>query len=56
MSGRGPEWSERVRNELGKAVLGKTQIIERLQIALLVGGHVLLEGMPGLAKTLLVKS
>lgn len=56
MSGRGPEWSERVRHELGKAVLGKTEIIERLQIALLVGGHVLLEGMPGLAKTLLVKS
>lgn len=56
MSGRGPEWSERVRRELGKAVLGKSEIIERLQIALLVGGHVLLEGMPGLAKTLLVKS
>ncbi len=56
MSARGPEWSERVRCELGKAVLGKTEIIERLQIALLVGGHVLLEGMPGLAKTLLVKS
>ncbi len=56
MSARGPEWSERVRIELGKAVLGKAEIIERLQIALLVGGHVLLEGMPGLAKTLLVKS
>jgi MoxR-like ATPase len=56
MSARGPEWSERVRSELGKAVLGKAEIIERLQIALLVGGHVLLEGMPGLAKTLLVKS
>ena len=56
MSGRGPEWSERVRSELSKAVLGKAEIIERLQIALLVGGHVLLEGMPGLAKTLLVKS
>ena len=46
MSARGPEWSERVRSELGKAVLGKAEIIERLQIALLVGGHVLLEGMP----------
>ncbi|MEN9526330.1 MAG: hypothetical protein RLY56_281 [Pseudomonadota bacterium] len=56
MSVKGPEWSERVRSELGKAVLGKTEIVERLQIALLVGGHVLLEGMPGLAKTLLVKS
>jgi len=42
--------------EIGKAVLGQLPIIERLQIALLTGGHVLLEGMPGLAKTLLVKS
>ncbi len=37
-------------------MLGQTSIIERLQIALLTGGHVLLEGMPGLAKTLLVNS
>jgi MoxR-like ATPase len=42
--------------EVGKAVLGQAHIIERLQIALLTGGHVLLEGMPGLAKTLLVNS
>ena len=50
------EWSARLSAEIGKAVFGQTDIIERLQIALLVGGHVLLEGMPGLAKTLLVKS
>jgi MoxR-like ATPase len=56
MSTTGPEWSSRVGAELGKAVLGKTEIVERLLVALLVGGHVLLEGMPGLAKTLLVKS
>jgi MoxR-like ATPase len=52
----GAHWSGRVGAEIGKAVLGQLAVIERLQIALLTGGHVLLEGMPGLAKTLLVKS
>jgi MoxR-like ATPase len=52
----GARWSARLSAEIGKAVLGQLPIIERLQIALLTGGHVLLEGMPGLAKTLLVKS
>jgi MoxR-like ATPase len=52
----GSQWSSRVSAEIGKAVLGQFSVIERLQIALLTGGHVLLEGMPGLAKTLLVKS
>jgi MoxR-like ATPase len=52
----GPRWAGRMSAEIGKAVLGQHAIVERLQVALLVGGHVLLEGMPGLAKTLLVKS
>jgi MoxR-like ATPase len=52
----GPSWAGRLSAEIGKAVLGQHAIIERLQVALLVGGHVLLEGMPGLAKTLLVRS
>jgi MoxR-like ATPase len=52
----GAEWSGRLSAEIGKAVLGQQAVVERLQIALLTGGHVLLEGMPGLAKTLLVKS
>jgi len=52
----GNNWSQRITTEVGKAVLGQVHIIERLQIALLTGGHVLLEGMPGLAKTLLVNS
>jgi len=52
----GAQWGHRLTAEIGKAVLGQLPIIERLQIALLTGGHVLLEGMPGLAKTLLVKS
>jgi MoxR-like ATPase len=52
----GPVWSEKLRAEIGKAVIGQNAAIERLLVALLANGHVLLEGMPGLAKTLLVKS
>jgi len=49
-------WSERIRNEVGKAILGQEVVVERMLVALLADGHVLLEGMPGLAKTLLIKS
>jgi MoxR-like ATPase len=52
----GPAWSQKLRDEIGKAVIGQDAAVERLLVALLAGGHVLLEGMPGLAKTLLVKS
>ncbi len=52
----GQAWAARVSGEISKAVLGNEMIVERLLVAMLVGGHVLLEGMPGLAKTLLVKS
>ena len=43
-------------NELGKVIIGQTYLVERLVIGLLANGHVLLEGVPGLAKTLSVKS
>jgi len=43
-------------NELSKVIVGQTYLIERLVIGLLANGHVLLEGVPGLAKTLSVKS
>jgi len=49
-------WARKVTAEIGKAVLGQNQIVERLLVALLANGHVLLEGMPGLAKTLLIRS
>jgi MoxR-like ATPase len=52
----GPAWSQKLRAEIAKAVVGQDAIVERLLVALLANGHVLLEGMPGLAKTLLVKS
>jgi MoxR-like ATPase len=43
-------------NEIGKVVIGQNYLVERLAIGLLANGHVLLEGVPGLAKTLSVKS
>ncbi len=52
----GPQWSQKLRDEIGKAVIGQDAVVERLLVALLANGHVLLEGMPGLAKTLLIKS
>ncbi|MFM9034128.1 MAG: AAA family ATPase [Mycobacterium sp.] len=45
-----------VRNEIGKAVVGQDAVVSGLVIALLCRGHVLLEGVPGVAKTLLVRA
>ncbi|AMD86511.1 MoxR family ATPase [Actinomyces radicidentis] len=45
-----------VRGEVGKAVVGQEGAVTGLVIGLLAGGHVLLEGVPGVAKTLLVRS
>jgi MoxR-like ATPase len=42
--------------EVGKVIVGQTYMIERILIGLLTGGHVLLEGVPGLAKTLTVRT
>jgi MoxR-like ATPase len=46
----------RLRSEVGKAVVGQDAVVGGLVIALLCGGHVLLEGVPGVAKTLLVRA
>lgn len=46
----------RVNDELGKVIVGQHKMVERLLIGLLSNGHVLLEGVPGLAKTLSIKS
>ncbi|MBX3079930.1 MAG: MoxR family ATPase [Cryobacterium sp.] len=46
----------RVRTEVGKAVVGQDGAITGLMIALLAGGHVVLEGVPGVAKTLMVRT
>ncbi len=47
---------ERLRIEIGRAVVGQHEAIELTLIALVAGGHVLLEGVPGLGKTLLVRA
>ena len=46
----------RVRTEVGRAVVGQRAMVDRLLVGLLTGGHVLIEGVPGLAKTLAVRS
>lgn len=43
-----------VRDEIGKVIVGQEEMVERLLIGLLADGHILLEGLPGLAKTLAV--
>jgi MoxR-like ATPase len=45
-----------LRQEIGKAMVGQQVIVDQVLIALLASGHVLVEGVPGLGKTLLVKS
>lgn len=45
-----------LKNEISKKIIGQHQLIDRLLIALLSNGHILLEGVPGLAKTLAIKT
>ncbi|HUC75741.1 MAG TPA: AAA family ATPase [Vicinamibacterales bacterium] len=47
---------ERILNELRKVIVGQDAVIEQVLIALFTGGHVLITGVPGLAKTLLIKT
>jgi MoxR-like ATPase len=46
----------RLASEMGKVIVGQTDVIEQLLIAVLAGGHCLLEGAPGLAKTAMVRA
>src|SRR5947207_15796043 len=47
---------DKITNEVGKVIVGQSYMIERILVGLLTGGHVLLEGVPGLAKTLTVRT
>ena len=51
-----PSFIQDVRQELGKVIIGQHNMINRLLIGLMSDGHMLLEGVPGLAKTLSIKS
>src|SRR5580658_5066043 len=49
-------WIAPLREEMARVIVGQRQLLDRLLIALLTNGHVLLEGVPGLAKTLALKT
>ncbi len=55
-AGMNADLCQRLEQEIAKAYIGKKADIEALMIALLTGGHVLIEGMPGLAKTTLARA
>jgi MoxR-like ATPase len=50
------QWVRAVQNEISRVIVGQKYLIDRLLVGLLSNGHVLLEGVPGLAKTLAVKT
>lgn len=50
------QFTDKLREEIGHIIIGQTHMLDRLLIGLLSNGHVLLEGVPGLAKTLTIKS
>src|SRR3954468_18009943 len=49
-------WITQLRAEIGQVIVGQHQLVDRLLVGLLANGHVLLEGVPGLAKTLSVRT
>ena len=49
-------FTDKLRDEVGRIIVGQHYMLDRLLIGLLSNGHVLLEGVPGLAKTLAIKS
>ncbi len=53
---RESRFAREIAEEVGKVIVGQRYLVDRLLIGLLCGGHVLLEGLPGLAKTLAVSS
>lgn len=53
---QGADFATTVAASVGKTVVGQQVVVERILIALLTGGHLLLEGVPGIAKTLLVQA
>ena len=52
----GSAFAYRLREEIANVIVGQRYLVDRLLIGLLANGHVLLEGVPGLAKTLAVKT
>lgn len=53
---RASAWVRPLRSEIARVLVGQTELVDRLLIGLLTNGHILLEGVPGLAKTLAVRT
>lgn len=49
-------WIPKLRSEIGRVIVGQKYLVDRLMVGLLADGHVLLEGVPGLAKTLSIRT
>ena len=56
MNAEGREFIEGLNEEVSKVVIGMENVIELMAIALLSGGHILIEGVPGVAKTTVAKA
>ena len=51
-----PDSIRRLEKEISKVIVGQREVIDQIIIALLVGGHCIVKGVPGLAKTLIIKT
>ena len=50
------EYATRIETEVGKVIVGQSEVIRHVLVSILAGGHVLLEGVPGLGKTMLIRT
>ncbi len=49
-------YSEKIETEVGKVIVGQNEVVRHVLVSILAGGHVLLEGVPGLGKTMLIRT
>jgi MoxR-like ATPase len=50
------EYAEKIESEAGKVIVGQSDVVRHVLVSILAGGHVLLEGVPGLGKTMLIRT
>jgi len=50
------EYANRVETEVGRVIVGQGEVVRHVLVSILAGGHVLLEGVPGLGKTMLIRT
>ena len=50
------EYANRIETEVGRVIVGQGEVVRHVLVSILAGGHVLLEGVPGLGKTMLIRT